>query len=1108
MDENWGIDLTGRKMKFQPWHVDKANNYVRPTEFVIEEIYGIAGEAVNETLLYFEECGGNTEELIKILNEHSFENFNNITRDIFLDLNRYYTNEFYFYLVMFCKLLINDYNWRFNKGEGVQLSEFHKIWEIGFLRYEPFGGKEKDSQYSAHYAIVSSFTDKGFDFSDWYKWAQNLSSKKINISFIEDIRKIEHAWLSTEFWNLLMEFTKIIVNKNNVMTIVEDSFDRYNLQGFSYFPESMLIKPLQYILNKTTNVYDITINISKHNNSAKFLLDRRKTYKIKAVDIYNKSISGNGEKTVLSAYRLIIQKLFKLDKTPIINYVNHIGPGKIEFSIEWEKRILTVPYIQLLILYLSSIIGLLISYFYKFNLFQIFISIIIFGTALIAIFRQYKIAINKKKTAENHIETLIEDSNKRLEKIEKVSEELIQEKQSLEQKVEERTHELAEANIKLQELDKLKSNFFANISHEIRTPLTLILSPVESVLQGDYGDHIDKKFFENLHRNAIRLLKLINNLLDFSKIEAGRMNLKIQEMDVVLYIKNYISSVHSAAESKEITLDFSSLNKETVLFIDIEKFDKIIMNLFSNALKFTEKGGSIKISIRDDDKNCFIEFIDTGIGIPSDKLESIFDRFSQADTDSTRKFEGTGIGLALAKEFVELHDGFIIAKSKYIEDYKNDHGTTFTVTIPKGKEHFQNKENIQFVKSTELEESVTDHRFSGMSELNELRQETEIVKSEFVSNKTKINILVVEDNQDMRNFLNFLLKDLYNVHLAINGEEGLKFAYEIKPDLIVSDVMMPIMNGYEMTKRIKENDEIKRIPVILLTAKAEISNKIEGLEYGADDYLTKPFNSKELLTRIKTHLKNYEYEKIILERNEVMEDELETARLLQQKLLPDRIPEISGYNSHVTYIPMDKVGGDFYDYKENGNIIELFIADVSGHGLPGAFLSMIAKMTLESITTRKSTTSALYIINDIICKSTVKNNYITTFYCLIDKHTNIMRYCNAGHFPPLIYRKKSDEFIELNTKGTALGWFKSMKLEEKEIQLKPGDRLLLYTDGITECMDTKRVEFGNERFKDYIKSNIDLAPEKFTQDLLYLLRKLTGSEAFDDDLCLIVFDVM
>lgn len=188
--------------------------------------------------------------------------------------------------------------------------------------------------------------------------------------------------------------------------------------------------------------------------------------------------------------------------------------------------------------------------------------------------------------------------------------------------------------------------------------------------------------------------------------------------------------------------------------------------------------------------------------------------------------------------------------------------------------------------------------------------------------------------------------------------------------------------------------------------------------------------------------------------------------------------------------------------------IELFIADVSGHGLPGAFLSMIAKMTLESITTRNSTTSVLYFINDIICKSTVKNNYITTFYCMIDKHTNIMRYSNAGHFPPLIYRQKSDEFIELNAKGTALGWFKSMKLEEKEIQLKPGDRLLLYTDGITECMDTNRVEFGDERFKNYIKSNIDLSPEKFTQDLLYLLRELTGSESFDDDLCLIVFDVL
>jgi len=241
MKENWGIDLTGRKMKYQPWPVNKSGKYLPPSDKEIEEIYGISGEAINETLLYFEECNGNTNELINIINEHCYNENYLTSREMLLDSSRYYTLEFYFYFIMFCKLLMNDYNWRFTKPDGGQLSEYHKIWEIGYLRFEPFGGKEKDSQYSAHYAIVNSYIAKGYNFDDWYNWIESLTSKITNISFINDISKIEHAWLSSEFWNYLIELTKIIVNKNNVITIIEDSFDKYNLSGFSFFPESMVV---------------------------------------------------------------------------------------------------------------------------------------------------------------------------------------------------------------------------------------------------------------------------------------------------------------------------------------------------------------------------------------------------------------------------------------------------------------------------------------------------------------------------------------------------------------------------------------------------------------------------------------------------------------------------------------------------------------------------------------------------------------------------------------------------------------------------------------------------------------------------------------------------
>ncbi len=315
------------------------------------------------------------------------------------------------------------------------------------------------------------------------------------------------------------------------------------------------------------------------------------------------------------------------------------------------------------------------------------------------------------------------------------------------------------------------------------------------------------------------------------------------------------------------------------------------------------------------------------------------------------------------------------------------------------------------------------------------------------------------------------------------------------------------MNGYEMTKRIKEDNLLKRTPVIMLTAKSDISSKIEGMEYGADDYLTKPFNSKELLTRIKMLLKTRSYEYAIEKRNNEIEDELRIARLIQRKLLPHNIPEISGFRFHPTYIPMDKVGGDFYDFKENGNMIEIFIADVSGHGLVSAFISMIAKMAYDSIYDKNSCTNVLAQLNDILCNSTVNSIYMTTFFCLIERESKKLKYANAGHFYPVVYRKNTDEFYELKAKGKPLGWFTDLQLAEEEMQLTEGDRVVFYTDGITECMNTQNELYGENRFKEFIRRNAVMEPEKFSSILIEELKSFCSNEKFNDDLCLLVFDV-
>ncbi len=243
-------------------------------------------------------------------------------------------------------------------------------------------------------------------------------------------------------------------------------------------------------------------------------------------------------------------------------------------------------------------------------------------------------------------------------------------------------------------------------------------------------------------------------------------------------------------------------------------------------------------------------------------------------------------------------------------------------------------------------------------------------------------------------------------------------------------------------------------------------------------------------------------------RNWDIENHMEIARLIQQKLLPQSLPDTPGYRAHAAYVPMDKVGGDFYDITRYGDAIRVFIADVSGHGLASSYLAMIARMSLESVSGNRSTGAVIKHINEAICRSTVKNNYVTSFYAEIDLSTNVIRYTNAGQFPPLVYRAGTGEFFELMTRGRPLGWFLSLLVEEKSFQLSSGDRLILFTDGIIECANRKGEMFGEERFREFIRSHGQLHTGEFADRLLSLLKEHRGTGSFDDDVTLIVLDVL
>ncbi|MEO8232517.1 MAG: two-component regulator propeller domain-containing protein, partial [Ignavibacteriota bacterium] len=388
----------------------------------------------------------------------------------------------------------------------------------------------------------------------------------------------------------------------------------------------------------------------------------------------------------------------------------------------------------------------------------------------------------------------------------------------------------------LRNLDYLKSHFFENLSHEFRTPLTLILGQIETVMSSNI-ENKEKSKLQVANRNARRLLNLINQLLDLSKIEAGSMKLNSEQHNIVSFIKSLFYSFESLAEIKKIRLKFETVLENIPVIFDPDKMEKVFNNLLSNAFKFTQAQGEIKIYIKKNDSK-FVEIYirDTGIGIPGNRIKHIFNRFYQVDSSTTRDQEGTGIGLALTVELVELHKGSIDVTSKEGE------GSEFIISLPIGDINNDQEKLVEFSIDNFIEKN----------ELGEIEiQEENLDQNLNTDNSKKDIVLIVEDNKDVRAYIREQLVNDYCIFEASDGEEGYSLAQNTIPDLILSDIMMPKMDGYQFCKAIRADEKTSHIPIIMLTAKAGLDNKTEGLETGVDDYLTKPFSAKELRVRVK-----------------------------------------------------------------------------------------------------------------------------------------------------------------------------------------------------------------------------------------------------------------
>lgn len=423
-----------------------------------------------------------------------------------------------------------------------------------------------------------------------------------------------------------------------------------------------------------------------------------------------------------------------------------------------------------------------------------------------------------------------------------------------------KTEQLRAQTDQLKELDQMKTRLFANISHEFRTPLTLIKGPIELAEQTP-DKPMPPANIKMVRRNANRLLKLVNQLLDLSKIDAGGLKLEPAEGNTFKCLRAAASAFSSHAAGRNMDYRIKIPSETLWASFDRDKLEKIVYNLLSNAFKFTSDEGTVVFSASYAHGQLRMEVKDTGYGIPAENLPKIFDRFYQVDDSFTKEKEGTGIGLALTKELVDLMKGEI-----YVESEPGK-GTLFKVVIP-------------------LEEIIPPKQEVEVDYISpEIEAEVSAEPSDASQPATQTTVLIIEDHVDMRDFIRQQLADEYRIMEAFNGRDGLKKAKSHSPDLIITDLMMPQLDGITLCKKLKTNIHTSHIPVIMLTAKAGIENKIEGLETGADDYLTKPFNAAELKARVRNLIQQRENLKNLFSKSSYVQPKEVTVNSMDERFL-------------------------------------------------------------------------------------------------------------------------------------------------------------------------------------------------------------------------------
>jgi two-component system sensor histidine kinase ChiS len=679
----------------------------------------------------------------------------------------------------------------------------------------------------------------------------------------------------------------------------------------------------------------------------------------------------------------------------------------------------------------------------------------------------------------------------------------------------------------LKALDKLKDDFLANTSHELRTPLIGIIGIAETLIDGIAGE-LSQKTKENLSMivySGKRLSNLVNDIIDFSKLKNKNIELQLNAIDIKSLADVTLALSKPLLSGKPVEL-INNISKEIPpVEADENRLQQILVNLIGNSIKFTSKGNitidADVIYYNENELNpgapkgakfVQITISDTGIGIPADKFETIFQSFEQADTSVSREYGGSGLGLSITKQLIELHRGEIKVESEVGK------GSKFTFTLP------VSNQNISETSKDKISQNVImGQRFSQASYAftrNQSNDEKEIKESQGILKNGRekqiaadsfenVNVLIVDDEPvNLHVLSNILMIEKCNITKAADGMEALEIVHnpKFKPDIILLDVMMPKMSGFEVCEKIRSKYSSTELPVIMVTAKNQVTDLVTGLTAGANDYITKPYSKNELLARIKTQLSLIKAAKAFGTLSAI-EKELSVAKNMQLSALPASLPVSSSWEFSAVCIPVKDVGGDYYDYHQiDDKNLGIIIGDVSGHGIPAALTVSMLKIAFSlQLPNAHNPKMIMENINKILYGH-CGHNFITAAYVFINIELKALYYSNAGHPPVYLWKAKTEKLIQLNAKGTAIGFNSSSEFQMKSHEIDNGDKIIMYTDGFTEARNKSDELYEDERLMEEISKNRDLSANNLKNHLVAEINKWSENQI--DDLTLVVIDIL